>query len=81
MVFVLLGPAECGEDEDITPTYMTKDNGGHLLGKHFEYCDVCVHLTIDYFGVAMATPSTEDDTVIKDVAAKNDDDDNVVIGM
>lgn len=32
MVYVLLGPAECSEDEDVTPTYMTKDNGGHLLG-------------------------------------------------
>ena len=32
IMYVLLGPAEYSEDEDITPTYMTKDNGGHLLG-------------------------------------------------
>lgn len=36
---------------------------------------------IDYFGVAMATASTEDDVIIKDVTVENDDDDNVVIGV
>ena len=30
--YVLLGPADHSDDEDITPTYTTRDNGGHLLG-------------------------------------------------
>ena len=39
-----------------------------------------MHMIIDYFGVAMATASIEDNAVIKDVTAENNDD-NVVIGM
>ena len=35
-VYVLGAADDSSEDEGITPTYMTKDNGRHLLGYGFE---------------------------------------------